>query len=165
MIDRYFRSPVFWDYTLAGLVTVGIWGLFLKHSIRLPKEQYIWSMASDLTTIALTLSGFILTLLTVLITFKSGSKVNKSSIAEQDSIFELFFATDLYFQTVKHLKNCIKSLITIAVIGFSLKLFLDECNHKYIYFFNVLGLIIIVLTIIRSLLILTKIINLQKLGS
>lgn len=162
MIDRYFRRPLLWDYFFAITLSVIVIILYNKTYITLPKEEYIISIASDLSNISLTLAGFILTLLTVLITFKSGSKVTKESSNEHDSLFELFFATDLYFQTVKHLKNCIKSLITITVLGYSLKLGLNQNYYFYIYFFNVFGLVIIVLTLSRSLLILTKIINMQK---
>ncbi|TSD63974.1 hypothetical protein FFF34_015540 [Inquilinus sp. KBS0705] len=162
MINSYFRRPLVWDYTLALAVCGTTYYLCHKNILILPKPQYTITTASDLSTIALTLAGFILTLLTVLITFKSGSSIDNRSKMDDHTVFEIFFATNLYFETVKHLKNCVKSLTIISVIGYSLKLFLNEDNHKYIYFFNVLGLIIIALTLWRSLLILTKIINLQK---
>lgn len=159
MIDRYFKAPIFWDYSLA-IISSGIaFFLHWKNLIHLPKEEYIFSISSDLSNISLTISGFILTLLTVLITFKSTTSVSKRSNPEDNSLFELFFASDLYFQTVGHLKNCIKSLIFIAVIGYVLKLSLLS---RYLYFYNIVGVIIITLTLWRSLLILTRIIKIQE---
>lgn len=150
-----------WDCCLG--IALSLFALFFlkKNIITMPKEEYILSIASDLSTIALTLAGFILTLLTVLITFKSGSKVTKDSNPENESLFDLFFATDLYFQTVEHFKNCVKSLIFIAVFGYSLKLGLNEKSYGYIYYFNVFSLVIIVLTLWRSILVLSKIIKMQ----
>src|SRR5690606_32803109 len=117
------------------------------------KEDVI-SITTDVTTISLTLTGFILTLLTVLITFKTSSKAKKIEIESSESLFNLFFASGYYYETVKLLKNCIKSLIFIAIVGFSLKLFLLDKYKPYTFFFNIIGLCIILLTIWRCLLIL-----------
>lgn len=162
-LDVYFKSPIIWDYSL-GCVSVAIcWWLQIKEHICLPKSDNLLSVTTDLSTVSLTIAGFILTFLTVLITFKSSSKVTADNYdAENDSLFEIFFASELYFQTVKYLKNCIKSLIFVAVIGYSLKLSLNEARYAYLLLFDVFALIIITLTMLRSLLILTKIIEMQK---
>lgn len=159
MLDKYFTRPLLWDYIAALIIIAASVILNYKGCLTIPKEEYVNSTTSDLTTIALTLAGFILTLLTVLITFKSTAK-KKNEVNEDDSVFELFFATDLYFQTVKHLKNCIKSLIFICLCGYIIKLGVQK--YHYLFFFNFLGIAIIVLTLLRSLLILTKIVDLQK---
>ncbi|WP_418650140.1 hypothetical protein [Tenacibaculum aestuariivivum] len=119
-------------------------------------------MTSDLSNIGLTCTGFILTLLTVLITFKSSSKVSKENYSNENSLFEMFFASDLYFMTVKILKNCIKSLIFISVFGYSLKLGLKQEYLKFTFFYNVLGLTVLALTLWRCLMILTKILKMQE---
>ena len=162
MIDRYFRRPILYDYLLSSIICGILYYLYLKDHIALPNADNIVSTTTDLSTIALTIAGFILTLLTVLITFKTAAKIPSNSNNEDVPLFDLFFATNLYFQTTDLLKSCIKSLIFVAVIGFSLKLLLREPYLKLLFFSNVLGLIIIVTTLLRSLLILTKIINLQK---
>jgi hypothetical protein len=162
MIDMYFKRPIVYDYTFSCIICALCYKLVLKKSIVLPDVSFTISTATDICTIALTMAGFILTLLTVLITFKSGSKVTKSSFTENDTVFDAFFATDYYFITTRHLKNGIKSLTFIALLGYSLKLFLHKEHHQLIFYFNILGLLIIAFTIGRSLLILSKVINLQK---
>ena len=162
MLDFYFKKPLLWDYLISLVISSLTYVLYQKSYISLPKEEYILPMASDLCTISLTLAGFILTLLTVLISFKSASKTVNNKIEESSKVFDLFFATSLYFQTVTHLKNCVKSLSFIAVFGFFLKIVLNVDTYKYIYFYNILGLLIIIFTLLRSLLILTKIINIQE---
>lgn len=162
MLDRYFIKPLFWDYTFALLIVATVYSLHVKGIIAVPKESYYITIATDLSNIGLTSSGFILTLLTVLITFKSGSDSTTEKLAKVTSTFELFFGSSLYFETVKHLKNCIKSLIFISIVGFSLKIGLPETYRTPLYFYNILGLVIIVLTLWRCLLILSKILQMQK---
>jgi hypothetical protein len=162
MIDSYFKRPLLYDYLFAGFICAGLYVLYCLDRIDLPKAENTFSTATDLSTIGLTLAGFVLTLLTVLITFKTGAKIPNGNSYEGIPLFDLFFSTKLYFQTTDLLRGCIKSLVFVAVLGFSLKIFLSDCYVKYIFFSNILGLIIIVMTLWRSLLILTKIINLQK---
>jgi hypothetical protein len=162
MIDKYFKKPVFWDY-LFGISFTGIIIFILKRvGFSTPKDETILSIVSDLSTVALTLSGFILTLLTVLISFKSTAKSKKDIKLEADSLYEIFYSTNLYFETARHLKNAIISLTFIAIVGYTLKLTLDTCYYFYLFSFNLLSLLIIFFTLWRCLLILSKIIKIQK---
>jgi hypothetical protein len=162
MIDRYFKRPILYDYLIACLICGFFFFLYRRHCLDLPKPENSLSTTTDLSTISLTLAGFVLTLLTVLVTFKTGAKIPNSSNNEDIPLFDLFFSTKLYYRTTDLLKGCIKSLIFISILGFSLKLLLNECLAKYLFFANILGLVIIATTLYRSLMILTKIISLQK---
>ncbi|PWI28894.1 hypothetical protein DI383_14310 [Flavobacteriaceae bacterium LYZ1037] len=162
ILDNYFRRPVLYDYLISLIVGSLLYLLFYKGLIHLPNDDRSLSMTSDLANVGLTSAGFILTLLTVLITFKSSSKISKKEYTEDDSLFDLFFASDLYFMTVRILKNSIKSLILISVIGFALKLGIPKEYLKFVFFYNVFGLIIIALTLYRCLLVLTKVLKMQK---
>jgi hypothetical protein len=162
IIDHYFKKPVIIDYTIAIVTATVIFLTWNKYNLCLPKFDQSLSVLTDLTTISLTLAGFILTLLTVLITFKSGSKIQKLELDSDEPLFDMFFATGLYFETVRHLKNCIKSLIFIGFVGFTLKLGLLTFIQTEIFYFNVFSVIIILLTTWRCLLILGTILNLQK---
>lgn len=162
MIDNYFKRPVFWDYLLGISITGIIMFIFNRVGFHIPKDETILSIISDLSTVALTLSGFILTLLTVLISFKSTAKSKKDIKFEADSLYEIFYSTSLYFETVRHLKNGIISLTFVAIIGYTLKLTINTCYYSFLFSFNLLSLIIIFLTLWRCLLILSKIIKIQK---
>lgn len=162
ILDKYFKRPVLYDYIISIIIGIILYLSFYKGLFNLPIDERSLSMTSDLANVGLTSAGFILTLLTVLITFKSSSRINKNNYSEDDSLFELFFTSDLYFTTVRILKNCIKSLILISVIGYALKLGMPKEFLKYVFFYNVFGLIIIALTLYRCLLILTKILKMQK---
>jgi hypothetical protein len=162
ILDKYFKNPFIWDYLTAMIFSLLGFVLVNKKIILIPKAEECISVTTDIINIGLTMSGFILTLLTVLITFKGGSKITKIEIDSKETLFELFFATGLYHETVKHLKNCIKSLIIIAVFGFALKLFSPESFKKDVFFFNISGFTIIIMTIFRCLLILGTVMDLQK---
>lgn len=162
IIDKYFIRPLFWDYFLALSLVMGAYSLFRQGYLHLSKELDSVEMATDLSGVSLTSTGFILTLLTVLISFKSSSRLSKANYNESNTSFEIFFASNLYFETVKHLKNCIKSLIIISVLGYTLKLSLSDVSIKYLYFYNVGGLTIVVLTLWRCLVILSKVLKMQK---
>ncbi|PQL91669.1 hypothetical protein [Apibacter adventoris] len=160
ILDFYFRKPVLLDYLIAILITVLLFILYKNNLFNLPTTQDSYDLTGDLTNISLTMAGFILTILTVLITFKDTS--NNKPTTEVNSTFNNFFSTDFYYETVKHLKNCIKSIVFIATIGFFIKLFFGLDYRKFFFFYNAFGLVIIVLTIWRCLIILSKILILQK---
>lgn len=162
MIDKYFKRPVLFDYFIGIFISGTIVFLVSKTGFKIPKDEIIISIVSDLSTVALTLSGFILTLLTVLISFKSTAKSKKDINFESDTLYEIFYSTDLYFETVKHLKNAIISLTFTAIVGYSLKLTLDSKYYIVLFTFNLFSLIVIFLTLWRCLLILSKIIKIQK---
>lgn len=162
ILDKYFNNPISIDLLIAAIVTGCIFILIQKDIFNLPKTERSISMISDISNIGFTSAGFILTLLTVLITFKSGSSIKKNNYDDNSSLFELFFATNLYFTTVKILKNAIKSLIVVSVLGYALKIGLSKEFLNYTFYFNVSGLTIVSLTLYRCLLILSKIMKMQE---
>jgi hypothetical protein len=162
LLDKYFIRPVFWDYTIALLfVCIAAISNFMGFYCY-PDRDYDLSVATDLASIGLTSSGFILTLLTVLITFKSSSNLTKEAIKEENTVFELFFTSDLYFETVKYLKNCFKSLVFISVLGFIFKIIVIKQVEHLFFYYNIFCLTIIVMTLWRCVLILSKVLEMQK---
>jgi hypothetical protein len=162
ILDSYFKKPILIDYSIAIIFTTAIIVIWKKLMLEIPKYDQSISVLTDLTTISLTIAGFILTLLTVLITFKSSSKIVEPIEDSDETVFEKFFATTLYFQTVRHLKNCIKSLLFIGLIGFSLKIGLLLFMNFQIFYFNAFAMTILFLTTWRCLLILGLVLNLQS---
>lgn len=162
LVDKYFEHPLIYDYSLGIICCIGFFLLNVRHYFELPAADNSISTTTDLSTIALTIAGFILTLLTVLITFKAGAKIPETDNYDDETLFNLFFSTRLYFDTTDLLKGAIKSLIFISMLGFTLKLLLPTDYRIYMFYSNVLGLVILGTTLYRSLLILTKILDLQK---
>ena len=160
-MNYYFKFPIFFDLLIASFIA-----LILKYCIafdllNFPDETQNLSLTSDLANISLTSAGFVLTLLTVLITFKSSSKITKESKISDQSVFELFFATKLYGQTVHILKYCVISLLVISLFGYVLKLMIPGQETKVFFYFNSCSIVILFLTLCRCLFILNRIIRFQ----
>lgn len=162
MLDLYFKRPLVWDYSISIILIVIFYSLNFKGYVSIPNENYLVGIISDLSNISLTSAGFILTLLTVLITFKSSNNFKNQSLEDFENTFDLFFASNLYFETVRHLKNCIKSLIFVALLGYVFKLIMFKIQEIALFLYCILGLIILILSLWRCLLILSRILNMQK---
>lgn len=160
ILDKYFARPVFWDFCIASALTIFLCYAWKNTWLKLPNVTDTYSLTGDLTNITLTLAGFVLTILTVLITFKDNSSSRSEDM--EDSAFGRFFASDFYYVTVKHLKNCIKEIIVIASFGFFIKLFVPEHYRPYFFFYNAFGVLITIFTVWRCLVILSKILVLQR---
>lgn len=161
MIDRYFRNPIGFDF-LVSTIAVILFTLGEHYNLYIPPSTNdLLSLTTDFSTLSLTSSGFILTILTVLITFKSSFSNNKLKELNDQSLFELFFTSNLYPITINIYKNCIKILILVSLIGFLIKILFSDYLYL-ILIFNIYALVIITLTLWRCLLVLSKIINMQE---
>jgi hypothetical protein len=161
LLDLYFKHPIKWDYFMCAVIIVAIiFGVYFSY-IEIPKNSQILEVLTDISNTSFTSTGFILTILTVIITFKSTS-AKKTNISDHDSALDLFFNNDLYPLTTLHLKNCIKSLIFIAITGYFLKNLIPYESQYLLFYYNTLGLGILSLTLFRCLLILNKVLDLQN---
>jgi hypothetical protein len=162
LLDWYFKRALIVDYSLSSFVSLVVYCCFLYYKFSLPKVNVLLSMTGDLSTISLTFAGFILTLLTILITFKTGARIPTDENQHLIPLFDIFFSTPLYYKTVILLKNAIKSLIVIAMLGYLLKLVLRDCNLQLLFFFDIIAVCLITLTLWRNLTILNLILKLHK---
>lgn len=160
LIDRYFKTPLMWDclfgFLITGLFYMSIHLCILKY----PKLDLTLNILTDISNTSFTSTGFVLTILTVLITFKANSK-KKDKIEEYESALDLFFQTPLYSKTTNHLKNCIKSLILIAIICYLAKMIIPVLYTGYLFYCAVFCLAMLSFTLIRCMLILNRVLKLQ----
>ncbi len=160
IFDFYFRRPIFWDYFLGLVLSLFPFFYFKLKLLELIPLEDTKGVLSDISNLGFTSAGFILTFLTLIITFKSSSTKKIEEFDRKDSRFEIFFASNLYYQTANYLKDCVKSLIFISIIGFLFKLF--SLDKIILLCFVILAITILVLTLLRCLLILSKILQFQK---
>ncbi len=162
MIDKYFKKPIFWDYCFSTIVILVV--LFLQHkNIIAMAKRRIFILHHFRPLHSFSHNGRVyIDFGNCVNLFKSSGKVNKDNVKETDSVFDIFFASRLYFETIKHLKNGIKSLTFIALLGYTLKLTVSHVNYEYLFLFCFMGLSIILMTVGRSLLILSSIIKIQQ---
>jgi hypothetical protein len=161
MIDFYFRRPLLWDFILGSVLSGLLTYIFCQNQLLIPDRDKLNGIVSDLSTISLTLAGFVLTLLTVLISYKSSFEDDKGAEGPKNT-FQYFFATSFYFQTVRHLKEAILSLTVIALLGYILKLTIPDVKNFVLFGFDIFGVCTVFFTLWRCLTILSKIIKLQE---
>jgi hypothetical protein len=162
MLDIYFKRALLIDYAISTIISIGVYFLYHKYGFVIPDKEVLLSLTGDLSTISLTFAGFILTLLTILITFKAGARIPTDETQHIVPLFDIFFSTPLYFKTINLLKNAIKSLIGIAMVGYLLKLTLIG-NHVFnLFYFDILSISVITITLFRNLKILSLILALQN---
>lgn len=162
LIDRYFEHPVIWDFAISGGLAFFGAICVTRGFLAVPTVDHLYSTVSDMSTISLTMGGFILTLVTLLISFKSTNKIDKSNVQETDKVFDLFFASPFYFRTIKILNNSIKSLVVVALIGYILKLSLTQTTAFALFLYCIFGIAVIILTVVRCVVILSTIVAMQE---
>lgn len=162
IIDKYFRNPVKFDYLITVILVLTFKKFILNVYIDLPKERDVLDLASETVTILLTLAGFILTFLTVLITLKLDAGKYNSKPENEMSILEKFSHSGLYAETTEIFKNSIKSILTASIILYLGRILSSTLYLEGIFLLTISGILILVFTLIRSLLILDKILALQK---
>lgn len=162
LLDIYFRSPILNDFIISFVAILSAQCLVRTCIVNIPPTDRLYSTVSDVCTVSLTMAGFILTLLTVLISFKSTSKIDPESIKSNDKVFDIFFVSSLYFQTVKILKNAIIALTLIALCGYLLKIFFNSPEMPVLFFYCIFSVTVVILTILRSVMILSMVIKMQN---
>lgn len=162
VLDWYFKRPVLIDYIFSIIICLLLFWLEKNKGLKFPEETKVMGLSSDIGTIGLTVSGFILTLLTILITLKNGEDSSNKPITENSTPFQVFFASPLYFESTKILKGAVYSLVLISIANYFTKILISKHHIDILFFVNITGLIIISTTFLRSLLILSSIIKMQK---
>jgi hypothetical protein len=161
MIDTYFKRPILWDYLIT-LIIISIIAYFqFKGFYSLPTLPKVISVTNDIGTIGLTVSGFIITIITILLTLRSGQILSEEDLKNDSPPFKIFLASPLYSKSIKILKYGVYSLVIVAICSYILKMAIPECYLQYLQYFNVLGLIVIVTTFLRSFYVLGMILKMQ----
>lgn len=162
LLDYYFRNTLLYDILIGIIVCITYYTIYSKEEILTPpSDEDIKDIASETITIILTITGFVLTFLTIIITFKENVKKEQVFDCNSPDIQNIFYNSKLYPETVKHIKNTVKSLIISCVIIYMTRLFLYQ-NHEIIYFSTLYGISILIVSIVKSLFIINKVIDFQS---
>ncbi|WP_289039174.1 hypothetical protein [uncultured Zobellia sp.] len=160
-LDWYYKRPILIDYAIAALF-VGLFFLINRQlDLDIIKSNEKNDLSIDIGAIGLTVSGFILTLVTILITFKSGEILSDNSLDNDSSPFKIFLGSKLYKKSINILKYGVLSLVSISIAIFILKMFSGSISSEYILSANIIGIIIISTTFIRCFYVLNIILKMQ----
>lgn len=166
LLDKYIKYPLLFD-----LIIVCVF-IFVKHilsnkniiSINITLET-LKSVVSDIISTTISLAGFILASLTIIVTFKDN--INHKEIYNKIEAKIDLTGMELLF-TSKHYKRIVGVFSWACIIFLSIfflisivKLFLDKIDVDFILDIIILSFITLSATIFRCLLILHKIIKIQ----
>lgn len=160
ILNIYIRRPLLWDIIVTGLLCYLIFFAINKLNIAISIDsELIKSIMSDLISTSISLAGFVLASLTIIVTFKDNLS-HKNKGVEETGIGMLFSS--------KHYGSIV-GVFTWAVIIFlalflllSLgKLFVSKLPLSYSLYFCIIPISLTTLTIFRTILVLYSIIKLQ----
>lgn len=164
-INWYLKRPVICDSVFTVVILFAL--LFLQHKGIISTFDYeiIKSLNSDLISTSISLAGFILASLTIIVTFKdsvTSRNIDVSDNKKNQNGRDLFFLSKHYYPTVKIFYRASLILLLIFFLLAIIKLINDNLNRELFSIIVVGSLIIIVTTVLRSLYLLLQIIKLQN---
>lgn len=168
IIDSYFRYSILIDICSAIVAAAVCYSLVCYGLVVTPDKDLLLSTTSDISNVAFTSAGFVLTFLTLLVSFKISAKPFKKKKKEdvegaynRHTLFDLFLNSPLYTETIRHLKNGVKELIIVAILGYVLKLSTPTFHFGYLLYFVVAAIVFIAIVLWRSLLVLSGVLSVQ----
>lgn len=167
--DKYIKRPLLWDLIIC-LCIVAISFFILEHKKYCTLDVDIESLKSNLSDIistSISLAGFVLASLTIIVTFKDNiaqkqQNPNPDTNPNVDITgIELLFTSKHYKRIVGVFTWAAFILLFLFVIFSGIKMFTKVLSTHIIFYSTVVGITLIALTIFRSLIVLYQIIRLQ----
>jgi hypothetical protein len=156
IVNLYLRWPIFWDI-LTGCIVATILGRFLGFPNGKFKVSELQDIQQSFIDTSISLAGFILAVLTIIVTFKAN--VGYKKIQHTETSLELLFNSNVYFTIVNLLKWTILELIINACLLYYFAIFTN-------YFLEIINLSVLILTfflvfgaIFRSLYVMFIVVN------
>lgn len=166
-MQKYFECALFFDFLLALLICLA--SLFMKSifaSLNLPTQQVLNGFDITLITISATLIGFLLTIITVIVTFKKGfedkndakPEIKSEPDASKPTVFERtiskeeqFYKTPIHKRVVNVFVHGTYEIGIVLLVLLILQLGVLSISSYWSFVISFCSLILIFLSIIRSL--------------
>jgi hypothetical protein len=163
ILNIYIKRPLLYDLLICGIIVFCIdYFQILTLTVSLDSAK---STISDVVNTSISLAGFILAALTIIVTFKDNiahkEKSNPTKNSEDQSGFEMIFSSKHYKRIVGVFSWAAIIYISLFLMFSILKLFLSKIPEKFYLDIVLVGILLVAFTIFRSLLVLYKIIKLQ----
>jgi hypothetical protein len=156
ILDFYLKTPVVCDFFIVGIITIAWYFLSKHYGFSIDSDNNKLSeISAEIGTVVITIAGFILTIITIIVSFKNTIKPKK-----KESNNDLFYNSDFYLTTIKLLKNCVKLLLLLFSVIYIARL-VHPIADNVLFYINFSALIFSVLVFLRFLLILKIIISFQ----
>ena len=167
-MQRYIDHAIILDFLFA--VIVGVTLLMLRVPIErtfcLPTDENLEGFGLSLITVSATLLGFLLTIITVIVTFKKGfeEKPSTSSTSQSqtespsENVFNKkikketrFYSTPIHKRVVNVFVNATYEIGLVLIVLLLIQLSIADLSLYWNFIINLCILIILVFSIIRSL--------------
>jgi len=158
LLDRYYKRPSVYDLIITIVIIILLVILEQKNIIKLDFDCESKTIAG----IGITISGFVLTILTILITLKSNELSIKEKKKKNNNSFKIFLKSELYGQSINILKNGVLSLLIVSFLTLALSMFFDNLYCAYGIYLDLACIIFIIMVFLRSFYILNLIFKMQN---
>lgn len=159
ILDFYFKMPIVIDVIIAAV----IWSISKCKSlltIKLTDKTNQLNILSNLIGTNVSLAGFILAALTIIVTFKSNLKAK--GIEDSDNALELILSSKHYEKIVAVFKAALLEFVLCFIALYFFWTISDNLSIVTIFRVGITGIVLTALTIVRSLFILFVILRLEK---
>lgn len=157
--DFYLEHPLFTD-ALIMIIALVLNGLFPKLILVKFDLASQANILSSLVGTSVSLAGFILAALTIIVSFRSNIACKTAELAKNP--LELIFSTHQYQNIVRIFKDAIIELTGTFVILYIFWILSANLRSDYILFANVYGAILIFLSLFRTLFMLFLVLKLDS---
>ncbi|OFX58369.1 MAG: hypothetical protein A2066_14720 [Bacteroidetes bacterium GWB2_41_8] len=163
ILNIYIKRPLLYDLFICSFIVFCIeYFQILTLTVSLDSAK---STISDVVNTSISLAGFILAALTIIVTFKDNITHKEKSDPAKNSVeasgFELIFSSKHYKRIVGVFSWAAIIYILLFLIFSVLKILLSKIPEKFYLDIVIVGIVLVALTIFRSLLVLYKVIKLQ----
>lgn len=157
-IDLYLKHPISLDVFL--ILSLFLVNHFLPifFTIKYSLNTQL-NVLSSLIGTSVSLAGFILAALTIIVAFKSNIASKKPE--EANNPLELLFSTDNYPKIIKVFKDAIIELTVVFIALYIVWIMLDNLTGSILLNSNIYGAILIFLTVFRTLFVLFLVLTLD----
>lgn len=157
LLDHYYKRPLLYDLIINALVITIIIYLTKSDIVDLKFD----CESREIALLGITISGFILTMLTILLSLKSNSIGSKKK-EKQTNSFKIFLASKLYSKSVLILRNGVLTLLIISFFTLGFSVFFNSYYCDFGSYANLVCIIFILLVFLRSFYILNLIFKMQS---
>ena len=159
VLDIYYKRPFIFDLLINSLV-IGIILYFESEG------YYSFSFNQNslvIPSVGITISGFILTMLTILLTLKSNSIINENikSIDNFNNNFKVFLASNLYSKAISILRDGVVFLLIVSFATLGISVVLQDVYLLIGIYLNTVCIISTLLVFLRSFYLVILIFKLQ----
>jgi len=158
-VDTYFSYPILFDLVLVAIVWVSANSFSIINFNLVDKTNQI-NILPYIISADVSLAGFILAALTIIVTFKSNLKAK--GIEDADNALEMIFSSKHYESIIKVFKKSLVEFVLCFIVLFFVWASTDNLSIKTINRIVVSGIVLTSLAIIRSLYILFVVLDLDK---